>query len=95
MDIKESQEIIKHTISEILKQKKIKIELSLNTNLVGGQSPIDSVDLVEICLALEDIALSKGFNFDWTSSSTLSQSQSMFKNIDTLSKEFLSQLEKQ
>ena len=49
--------------------------------------------LVEVCLALEDIADEHGFEFDWTSETALSKSQSMFRTVATLSEEFVKQSE--
>ena len=50
--------------------------------------------LVEVCLALEDIADEHEFEFDWTSESAMSKSRSMFRTISSLSeREFANQSE--
>lgn len=58
------------------------------TPLIGRNGVLDSMSLVEICLALEDKADELGFEFDWTSDSTLSQSRSMFRTVASLADEF-------
>ena len=52
------------------------------------------MSLVELCIQLEDYASNEGFEFDWTSDSTLSQSKSMFKTVESLSQEFYKQSSK-
>lgn len=67
--------------------------LSPNTNLIGAGAVLDSMSLVELCLALEDIADEHGFEFDWTSDVTMSKSRSMFRTVSTLAEEFANQSE--
>jgi hypothetical protein len=47
--------------------------------------------LVEMCVALEDIAEEHDFEFIWTSEATMSKSNSIFKSIDSLAEEFANQ----
>jgi hypothetical protein len=61
--------------------------------LIGGVSVLDSMKLVELCLALEDIAAAMGFEFDWTSDAAMSRSRSMFRTASSLAEEFISQME--
>jgi len=61
--------------------------------LIGGESVLDSMKLVELCLALEDTAAEIGFEFDWTSDATMSRSRSMFRTAGSLAAEFISQME--
>ena len=49
--------------------------------------------LVEVCLALEDLADEHGFEFDWTSEAAMSKSRSMFRSVVALAEEFASQSE--
>ena len=49
--------------------------------------------LVQLCIAIEDIANKEGFNFDWTSEKAMSKLNSIFKSPKTLSKEFNRQKE--
>ena len=63
--------------------------------LLGGESVLDSMKLVELCLALEDEATVIGFQFDWTSDSAMSRSRSMFRTAGSLVLEFISQMEAQ
>lgn len=63
-------------------------------SLIGDESVLDSMKLVELCLALEDKAESLGFEFDWTSDAAMSRSRSMFRTAGSLAAEFISQMEK-
>ncbi|NBW79661.1 MAG: acyl carrier protein [Betaproteobacteria bacterium] len=60
--------------------------------LIGGDSPLDSMQLIELCLALEDKATTLGFEFDWTSDTAMSRSRSMFRTAGSLVAEFVSQM---
>ena len=61
--------------------------------LIGGDGALDSMKLVELCLALEDKAADMGFEFDWTSDAAMSRSRSMFRTAGSLATEFISQME--
>lgn len=65
------------------------------TPLIGGDSVLDSMKLVELCLALEDKAQGMGFEFDWTSDAAMSRSRSMFRTAGSLFSEFIKQMETQ
>lgn len=67
------------------------IELSADTALLGQTAVLNSMQLVELCLALEDKALELGFEFDWTSDAAMSRANSMFRSVDTLASEFFQQ----
>jgi acyl carrier protein len=68
-------------------------EVNDDTPLIGGESQLDSMKLVELCLALEDMAMAVGFEFDWTSDAAMSKSRSMFRTAASLATEFLSQMD--
>jgi hypothetical protein len=61
--------------------------------LIGSGGVLDSMKLVELCLALEDQATSIGFEFDWTSEAAMSRSRSMFRTAGSLAAEFIKQME--
>ena len=82
------QELIK-IIGEILEEK---ILLEEETPLIGGNSSIDSMNLVQICIALEDKSRDDGFEFDWTSEKAMSELNSIFKNPKTLNEEYNNQM---
>lgn len=63
------------------------------TPLIGEGSLLDSMKLIELCLALEDKSNELGFQFDWTSDAAMSKSRSMFRTAGSLSAEFQSQME--
>ena len=84
------EQIIKE-IREILEDESI--ELDKNTPLIGDDSPLDSMNIVNLCIRLEEISEEQGFNFDWTGE-TMSKSKSMFKSIENLANEFSAQKSK-
>lgn len=90
MNIEQSKKIVTAAIKDVLDNK---IEISDDMQLIGGDSPVDSMKLVEICLALEDLGEEHGFEFDWTSEATMSKSRSMFRSVGTLAEEFSNQSE--
>lgn len=59
--------------------------------LIGEDSLLDSMKLVELCLALEDHASDLGFTFDWTSETAMSRFRGMFRSIGALAEEFARQ----
>ncbi len=90
MNIEQAKEIVIGVVSEALGGK---AELTEDMQLIGGESLLDSMKLVEVCLALEDVADEHGFEFDWTSDAAMSKSRSMFRSIGALATEFASQSE--
>jgi acyl carrier protein len=90
MNVKQAKKIVIKTISDILNSK---AGISEKMQLIGGDSLLDSMNLVETCLRLEDIADEHGFEFDWTSEAAMSKSRSMFRTISTLAEEFAKQSE--
>ena len=68
------------------------IEINANSNLVGGNSMMDSMGLVQTCIALEDKSQEHGFNFDWTSEKAMSTMSSVFRSPSSLAQEYNRQL---
>ena len=73
----------------------ISVTVKLDSPLIGGEAPISSMMLVELCLYLEDLALENHFDFDWTSDAAMSKSVSVFRSIETLASEFVEQAKAQ
>lgn len=69
------------------------IVVASDSPLIGNDSSLDSVKIVELCIALEDKALQLGFEFDWTSDVALSKSRSMFRTAGSLADEFIQQMQ--
>lgn len=90
MDIEQAKAIVISAITDSLEGK---TEVSEAMPLIGGESLLDSMKLVELCLALEDLADEHGFEFDWTSEAAMSKSRSMFRNVTALAEEFAAQSE--
>ena len=84
------------TCEELINVIKVVIDEDININqqspLIGGDSSIDSMGLVQICLALEERSKSEGFSFDWTSEKAMSSLNSIFKTAETLTEEYNRQL---
>lgn len=78
-------------ISQLLGDKSLSVTDDMP--LIGGESVLDSMKLVELCLSLEDKAADIGFEFDWTSDTAMSRSRSMFRTAGSLVAEFVSQME--
>jgi acyl carrier protein len=78
-------------IAQLLESKSLTVTDDMS--LLGGEGVLDSMKLVELCLALEDKAAEIGFEFDWTSDAAMSRSRSMFRTAGSLAAEFFSQME--
>lgn len=78
-------------ILELLEDKSTVVTEDLP--LIGSDSVLDSMILVELCLALEDKATDLGFEFDWISDDAMSKSRSMFRTAGSLAAEFVNQME--
>ena len=90
MNIEQAKEIVIRAINDALEGK---AEISEDMQLIGGESLLDSMKLVEVCLALEDLADEHGFEFDWTSDAAMSKSRGMFRTVSALCEEFARQSE--
>ncbi len=66
-------------------------DISLETALISGQQGADSVQLVELCVRLEDWAELEGFEFDWTSEKAMSATTGVFRTVGSLFEEFARQ----
>tara|TARA_B100001248_G_scaffold103224_1_gene76914 strand:+ start:318 stop:593 length:276 start_codon:yes stop_codon:yes gene_type:complete len=90
VNIDKAKEIVISVISDILETK---VNVTENMYLIGSNSLLDSMKLVEVCIKLEDLAEEHGFEFDWTSDSAMSKSRSMFRSVKALAEEFSNQSE--
>lgn len=90
LNIEQAKDIVISVIENALERE---IEISEDMQLIGGETLLDSMKLVEVCLALEDLAEEHGFEFDWTSGATMSKSRSIFRNVAALAEEFANQSE--
>ena len=90
MNIDKAKEIVISVISDTLDSK---VNVTENTYLIGSNSLLDSMELVEVCIKLEDLAEEYGFEFNWTSDSAMSKSRSMFRSVKALAEEFSNQSE--
>ena len=88
MNIDEAKSIVKEAIRTVIEGED---DLTDEMQLIGGESLLESMKLVELCLALEDAADEHGFEFNWTSEAAMSKSRSMFRTVQSLAEEFESQ----
>ena len=86
-------DIVRKNISELLVDKKMVILPEMP--LIGDDRLLDSLNLVELCLRLEDAATEMGFQFDWTSEEAMSRRRGMFRSVAALSDEFEKQMRAQ
>jgi acyl carrier protein len=87
MEYADALQIVKNKVAELANNT----QLSEDSELIGDGSVMDSMKLVELCLALEDNATDVGFEFDWTSESAMSRARSMFRTIGSLATEYATQ----
>lgn len=87
MEYADALQIVKNKVAELANST----QLSEDSELIGDGSVMDSMKLVELCLALEDNATDVGFEFDWTSESAMSRARSMFRTIGSLATEYATQ----
>ena len=90
VNIEQAKEIVISVITDALERK---VQVTEDMQLIGGETLLDSMKLVEVCLALEDLADEYCFDFDWTSEVAMSKSRSMFRSVAALSEEFANQSE--
>ena len=90
MNLDEAKVILIDVIESALEGK---ATVSEEMQLIGGDTLLDSMKLVEVCLALEDIADENDFEFIWNSEAAMSKSRSMFRTVTSLAEEFSNQSE--
>ena len=90
-DLNQIISLVIKIVNEIASDSENFDTLSEDMPLVGGDSVLDSMKLVELWIALEDKASALGFEFDWTSDTAMSKSRSMFRTAGTLIEEFINQ----
>jgi len=91
VDLQKAQQTTARLVTELLKEDGIEHDVQPDMPLIGGDSALDSMKLVELCVRLEDEADELGFAFDWTSENAMSKSRSMFRTVASLSEEFANQ----
>ena len=90
MNIEEANKIVIEVIESAIEGE---VSVSDDMQLIGGESLLSSMKLVEVCIALEDIADENGFEFDWASEAAMSKLRSMFRTVQSLAEEFSNQSE--
>ena len=88
MNLEEAKSIVRMCISEITDGE---VDPTDDMNLIGKEASLDSMKLVELCLALEDKSGDLDFEFDWTSEAAMSRSRSLFRTVNSLAEEFHAQ----
>ena len=83
MTLEDAVKIVTAVVKECYDEAKIEASVSESTPLVGGDSLLDSMGLVQICLALEDKAEDIGFDFDWILIGYI-VSEARYKNVTPL-----------
>ena len=90
MNIDEAKKTVIGAIHEALLEQgqELSEEITEDMQLIGGDSLLDSMNLVQVCINLEDAADDIGFEFDWASEAAMSKSRSMFRSVAALAEEF-------
>lgn len=91
MILNESIDLISSLVKTIYDEGNLKGNIDKNTPLIGNESMLDSMSLVQLCLSLEDKAEEMGFEFDWTSEKAMSKSKGLYRSIEALGEEFYTQ----
>ena len=91
MEIESVIKLILNFISDVNKKNNTELEINEEMRILGDSGGLDSMKLVELCLALEEAAEEYGFDFDWTSEKAMSKTNSIFKSPKSLAEEFKNQ----
>ncbi len=78
-------------VNNYLAEQEVDEIINESSLLIGSESLLDSMGLVELCLVIEDFASEHNFEFDWTSDTAMSKSQSMFRSPKSLAEEIITQ----
>ena len=68
------------------------IKMNPDSLILNADNNLDSMAIVQLCIALEEKSNSFGFDFDWTSEKAMSSMNSIFKNPNSIADEFNKQL---
>ncbi|MEW6443446.1 MAG: hypothetical protein AB1640_21110 [bacterium] len=89
MDPARASEIVLRCLREYLEAHDIPVTPSEETILLGKESVIDSMGLVNLIIDIESTLLDAGLEVSLTSESAMSRSRSPFRTVRTLA-EFIS-----
>jgi len=78
-------EIVLMVIGDYLKTQDIEYNLTPETRLLGNDSILDSIGLVNIVVDLETEFMERGYDITLTSEQAMSRSKSPFRSISALS----------
>lgn len=78
-------EIIKSSISEYLESRSESIEINEDTALIGRRAVVDSIGLVNLIVDIESRLLDLDIEISLLSEKAMSQTNSPFRNVNTLS----------
>ena len=85
MDLNQVKSIVIECIADYLETQGKALNVDENTKLVGREAIMDSVGLVNIIVDLEGKFMEEGYSISLFSDKAMSQSQSPFRSIETLS----------
>lgn len=86
MQKEQARAFIVSTIHDIVTREKPSMDISVqNDSKVFGQGGLlDSMQLVELMLALEDFCVTEGLEFNWNNDATFSEKRSVYRTVGTL-----------
>jgi acyl carrier protein len=78
-------EIIRSSLTEYLESRGENVEINENTALIGRKAVIDSIGLVNLIVDIESRLLDAEHEISLLSEKAMSQTNSPFRNVQTLS----------
>ena len=96
MDLKAIQDLVRQTVQSViaLRAPDQQVDVNLQTPLLGADSPLDSLGLVQLVVDLEQGLAKAGLHLSLTDEKAMSQKRSPFASIETLAA-FIEQRQKE
>jgi acyl carrier protein len=93
MNLEDVKTIVTGIVSDYCESQEIQVKVNGETRLVGMKAEIDSLGLVTIIIDLESRFLDDGYEISLTSEKAMSQKNSPFRSVDTLTQFIFEQIE--
>jgi len=84
MDKNQITEIVTNTIKDYLETQNIRIEINSNSALIGDNSLLDSMGLVNVIIDIESQFLDKDIEISLISEKAMSRKNSPFRTVSSL-----------
>jgi acyl carrier protein len=84
--------VLTNIVGDYLQTQNIKISIDKNTPLIGRESKLDSIGLVNVIIDIESSFLDEDLEISLTSEKAMSMRMSPFRTIETLSEYIFEQI---